>query len=76
MVGRLNDDCFLLWCAPQGSKTEILPLDLRNSIGMASAPKKVPTLGYMLRTVRNKNNVDRKLTVPGLYLLYLQRAAS
>lgn len=36
---------------PQGSKTEILPLDLRNSIGMGSAPKKIPTLGYMLRTV-------------------------
>ncbi|CAM9635421.1 unnamed protein product, partial [Ectocarpus sp. 12 AP-2014] len=35
----------------KGSKTEILPLDLRNSIGMASAPKKIPTLGYMLRTV-------------------------
>ncbi|CAN0066224.1 unnamed protein product, partial [Pylaiella littoralis] len=35
----------------KGSKTEMLPLDLRNSIGMVSAPKKIPTLGYMLRTV-------------------------
>lgn len=39
----------------QGSKTEILPLELRNSIGMASAPKKIPTLGYMLRTVRGSS---------------------
>lgn len=37
----------------QGSKSELVPLDLRNSIGMASSPKKIPTLGYMLRTVRN-----------------------
>ncbi|CAM9820955.1 unnamed protein product, partial [Laminaria digitata] len=35
----------------QGSKSELVPLDLRNSIGMASSPKKIPTLGYMLRTV-------------------------
>lgn len=42
-----------VWWVSQGSKSELVPLDLRNSIGMASSPKKIPTLGYMLRTVRN-----------------------
>ncbi|CBJ30787.1 hypothetical protein Esi_0215_0030 [Ectocarpus siliculosus] len=49
----------------KGSKTEILPLDLRNSIGMASAPKKIPTLGYMLRTVLDMMLVwSRSLDTP------------
>lgn len=55
LLARLMEQCACrVAYFTQGSKTEILPLDLRNSIGMASAPKKIPTLGYMLRTVRSR----------------------